>query len=266
MANEMFGLGLNVPAKRPERLVAIEGTGFMLTKDEIRKRISDSRRANRRKVFDSTWTKNQSYRSACCGYAYALTLEKVEFMAGLPRRKLSGDYIYSLINDGRDNGAGLEEGAIATETKGISEEQYVKYLEYRFSQMSQEARENAKEHMGFEWFRADTKLGLASGLASGFFGVIATHYTDRMKQLDSRGVSARSLGVGNHAENVEDVEIVGDDFIFWLHNSHSNSMGLNGHHAVTWEDHLIESNKYHSFTLFRACRGPTQGEYRTPQI
>jgi len=265
--SEQYGLGLLTPASRPLRLKSIEDSKLMLTRTEIEKRLSDPRRTPRRQIFGAEFTKNQSMMSACCGYAYALALEKARILFGLIWVKLSGDYIYSLINGGRDAGAMLDDGAKASEEQGIAPEELVKQWEYRFSKMSQAARNAAKNFRAFEAYRVDSDEGLASGLANGFIGVIATEFDQgRMASLDSDGISASSNGGGNHAENVDDVTIMRGKYVYDVHNSHSNRFGQNGRHRVTWDKHLSGPNRNHAFTLIRGVTDPIEGEWRTPQV
>lgn len=265
--SEQHGLGLLVPKVRPLSLPAIEDSPFMLTRAQIEKILSDPRRTPKRKIFGKEFTKNQSVISGCCGYANALTIEKMRVQFGLKWVKLSGDYIYSLINGGRDAGAMLDDGGQAAEEKGIAPEDLVTRWEWRHSRMSAEAKAAAINFRGFERFRVDSEQGLASALALGWMGVVATEFDSRrMGSLDRDGISSPSNGAGNHAENVDDVAIINGKYAFDAHNSHNIGFGEGGRHRVTWDYHLSGPNEYHAFTVFRGVRGPESGEWRVTPI
>lgn len=265
--SEQYGLGLLVPKVRPLRLPAIENSPFMLTRAQIEKILSDPRRTLKRKIFGKEFTKNQSTTSGCNGYAYALAVEKMRVQFGLPWVKLSGDYIYSLVNGGRDAGSMLDDGAQAAENKGIAPEDLVTRWEWRHSRMSSEAKASAINYRAWEGFRVDSEEGLASALALGWIGVVATEFNSRlMGSLDSDGISAPSNGSGNHAENVDDVTIIKGKYAFDAHNSHNIGFGEGGRHRVTWDRHLSGPNQYHAFTVFRGVRGPESGEWRVTPI
>lgn len=255
-----------IPQSTETKFAAYESAQPMLTVAEIEKLVTSENRTPARKRFPAEqWIRNQGGRGSCNGYAGAWALARARVMAGLPFEALSGEYLYSLINGGRDGGSMLDDGMQAITEKGVARESLVKHESYLWNQMSQEARSDAPRFKAFECYTARTELGLASGLALGFVGVIATHYSNAMMRL-TNGVSAESLGPGNHAECCQDVYILsGREIGFDLANSHGIGVLDKGHHIVTWKKHLSSTSRNHVFYLIRGVTDDPQNPAPEPK-
>ena len=236
----------------------------MLSVEEIRELVSSENRTPARKRFSpDRWIRNQGSRGSCNGFAGAWALSRARVMAGLPFVALSGEFLYSMINGGRDSGSMLDDGMKAIQERGVAREDLVKHESYLWSQMSAEARQDADNHKAFEAYRVDSELGLASGLVLGFIGVVAVHASNAWSSL-SGGISRRSLGPGNHAVCCQDVGWNGR-LTFDIANSWGRNWGDNGHTWNTWNDHLIEPNKYHDFYLIRGVTDEIEDKIPEPK-
>lgn len=258
--------GLLIPDRRPETFSAYRTSQPILSKDQIRQIVTHPDRSPARIRFPSKqFIRNQGRRGSCNGYAGAWALARARVAAGLPFVPLSGEYLYSLINGGRDSGSMLDDGMHALQEKGIARESLVKHESYLFNEMSAEARADAPNFKGFECYRADDESELASGLALGFVGVVAVHASRSYQQLDSRGVRLASSGPGNHAVGVQDVrisptgELEFDEFGSWGLNN-----GQDGCAWITWLRHLQPTQEYHAFYLIRAATDPQ--DFNLPRI
>jgi len=260
-----FFTGCLVPDKKPNRVAAYEDSQQMLSKKEIIELLQNENRTPARKRFPAKqWIRNQGGRGSCNGYAGAWALARARVMAGLPCEALSGEYLYSMINGGRDSGSMLDDGMKAITERGVARESLVKHQSYLWSQMSEEARQDAVRFMAVECYQPKTDLGLASAMALGWMGVVATHYTNAMMRL-TNGVSAESLGPGNHAECCQDVVLLaGDELGYDLPNSHGLNVLDEGHHLVTWRKHLSSTIKYHDFYVIRGVTDDPQNPVPEP--
>lgn len=254
--NGKYFTGCQVPDFKPRRLALYEDSQPLLSVEEIQDIVSSGSRVPARKRFPhSKWIRNQGGRGSCNGYAGAWALSRARVMSGLDFVALSGEFLYSLINGGRDNGSMLDDGMQAIAEKGVAREELVKHESYLWSQMSAEARSDSARFRAFECYNVESELGLASGLALGFIGVVAVHASNSWSSL-SGGVSRRSLGPGNHAVVCQDVAWNGR-LLFDIANSWGVGWGDNGHTWNTWNDHLIEPNKHHDFYLIRGATDDT---------
>lgn len=254
-----------IPQSTETKFAAYESAQPMLTVVEIEKLVTSENRTPARKRFPAEqWIRSQGGRGSCNGYAGAWALARARVMAGLPFEPLSGEYLYSLINGGRDGGSMLDDGMQAITEKGVARESLVKHESYLWNQMSQEARADAPRFKAFECYAARTELGLASGLALGFVGVVAVHASNAWGSL-SNGVSRRSLGPGNHAVCCQDVLVSNGKLLFDIANSWGKNWGDNGQTMNTWNDHFIEPVRNHVFYLIRGVTDDPQNPAPEPK-
>jgi hypothetical protein len=258
--------GLTVPETRPMDFLAFRSVNNILSRDQIRQIVSHPDRTPARQRFPAKqWIRNQGRRGSCQGYATAWALARARVLAGLPFVPLSGEFIYSLSNGGRDAGSPLIDGMKKIQEVGTCREDLVRHESYLYRDMSQEARSDAANHKGFECYRVDDESELASGLALGFMGVVCVHASSGYKRLNSRGVRGASRGRGNHAVGVQDVRIGPDgEFEFDEVGSWGLSNGQDGYAYLTWDDHLEAPNQYHANYLIRAASDPNN--YNVPKV
>ena len=257
-----FYTGLLTQSKRPQTYAAYSTAQPVLSMAEIRKLLANPDRTPARVRFPSSlWIRSQGRRGSCNGYAGAWALARARVNAGLPFVPLSGEYLYALINGGRDAGSNLDAGMKAIQTKGVARENLVKHESYLFRDMSAEAREDAANHMGFECYSANDPIELASGLAFGFVGVVAVHASGAYRGLDSRGVRGASRGPGNHAVGVQDVRInPGGELEYDEFGSWGRGNGQDGCAWLTWDRHLEPTSPHHEFYLIRAASDARQSD------
>lgn len=254
-----------IPQHKPTTFAVYEDSQPMLTLAEIEKIVTAENRTPARERFPAQqWIRNQGGRGSCNGYAGAWALARARVMCGLPFEPLSGEYLYSLINGGRDSGSMLDDGMKAITEKGVARESLVRHESYLWNQMSEEARKDAPRFKAFECYQVNTALGLASGLASGFLGVVAVHASNAWGSL-SNGVSRRSLGPGNHAVVCQDVSVRSGKLFFDIANSWGKNWGEDGHTWNTWDEHLIEPNRNHANYLIRGVTDDPQNPAPEPK-
>lgn len=261
----IYFTGNLIPQSTETKFAAYESAQPMLTVAEIEKLVTSENRTPARKRFPAEqWIRNQGGRGSCNGYAGAWALARARVMAGLPFEALSGEYLYSMINGGRDSGSMLDDGMQAITEKGVARESLVRHESYLWSQMSQEARADAPRFKAFECYAARTELGLASGLALGFVGVVAVHASNAWGTL-SNGVSRRSLGPGNHAVVCQDVLVNNGRLLFDIANSWGRRWGDDGQAFNTWADHFVEPVRNHVFYLIRGVTDDPQNPAPEPK-
>ena len=250
--------GLLLPANRPETFAAYRSANPVLSRDQIRQILSNpDRTAARIRFPGGFWIRNQGRRGGCNGFAGAWALARARVMAGLPYVALSGEYLYSMINGGRDSGSMLDDGMQALLEKGVAREDLVRHESYLWREMSQEARSSAANYKAVECYRVDDESELASGLALGFVGVVAVHANSSYQRLDARGVRGTAIGPGNHAVGVQDVRISDDgDFEFDEFGSWGRRNGQDGCAWISWKQHLRSTVERHAFYLIRAATDP----------
>jgi len=227
----------------------------VLPKDHIAKILGDKARKAGRKLFDTSWIKNQGRRGSCCAYACAALLEKTRFIRGQERVKLGPEYLYANINGGRDQGAQLKHGIKETETGGIPRSELVPYESYLIRQQKPEAKADALRFriLQDEYFGIYSEEEMATALALNWIVLVAVHVTNAWMKLDSNGVVLASDGMGNHAIHCDDVRISSSgEYQFDHAGSWAVSYGQHGRGWTTWKRHYKTTVRYHQFVAVRS--------------
>jgi hypothetical protein len=249
---EIVGTGLQLPASRPETFARFNLSVGSKSVAQITE-LLNARKTSALEWFPAAqFIFNQLARSSCNGWAAAGALSRSRFKQGMPYVALSGADLYCRINGGRDAGSMLDDG-MKEMFNGIAPASMVDPMAFKESEVSIEAKRQRANFRAAECHRVDDELELAAGLAMGFIGVIAVHYSENYNRLDSHGVAAPCPGPGNHAVGVEDVRWRNNRFEFGEFNSHGLRSGNQGRRWLTWKEHLAQTNQYHAFYLIRAA-------------
>lgn len=200
--------------------------------------------------YDSTWTKNQNGWGKCASSAATYAVEKARHIAGQPRVELSDDYLYSLVNGGRDQGSTLSANLAAITQKGIATRRTVR--EGQITRRAYDTAKADKEALRFrahEGFATPTEQDVVAALLAGKPVVIAIHVGRNWRNFDRDGVLIGDQGPGNHSEHLDHVRYNRQKsrFEFREHSSHGTSQGEGGFFWVTWSQHLATVHSSHVF-------------------
>lgn len=249
------GTGLIVQEKKPVTCMNYEAAGKpMLTRQQVIDWIQNPRRTPRRKRFGKAIIKNQNGINACNGYMAALLLEVARLLQGMPWVKLSGDQIYSAINDGMDQGSALDRGMRWAMQNGISPEELVPKHEWRKNRIPKEAWDAAPQYRADEYFSVDNEDQLYSGMASGYLLGYAIHVPRGGLPLDDKFWCRPTGGSGNHAVAGLDLTILNGKIGIPTANSWDIAFGDEGWFVGTWDGHIKHTIRYHETYL---CPGGT---------
>lgn len=200
--------------------------------------------------YDPSWTKNQNGWGKCASSAATYAVEKARHTGGQPRVELSDDYLYSLVNGGRDRGSTLSENLQAITTRGIATRRTVAEGKiYRSRYDTRKADKEALRFRAHEGFATPSEQEVVAALVSGSPVVIAIHVGRNWKRFDSRGVLIGDRGPGNHSEHLDHVRYnrQAGRFEFRQHSSHGRSQGEGGFFWVLWDKHLATVHGSHTF-------------------
>ena len=215
--------------------------------------IEDPNRFKARDQFGPSFIINQGSLGSCNGWAAATALMRARVRAGLANVQLSGNFLYSRINDDRDQGSHLDDGMEWIRDHGIAPWNPKHAGKYKSSSFSPEDLAAMGRFKAFEVYGVDDELELATGLALGFIAVLAVHVTRDFMKLDRSGIVKESNGPGNHAVVCDDGRISSGGLLFDFANSWGvNGYGADGRGLLTWSKHLSGPNKNHYFYLVRA--------------
>lgn len=252
------GTGLVLPLNASSAFPAYQASGPMLAMDDVVS-IAKAKTQMGRTRFDSSYIANQKSHGSCNGWAGARVLTKARVRRGLDPVMLSGAYLYSLINGGRDNGSVLEDGMQAMQSQGIATEATVGWdaiYPNRYDRAKADAE--AAQNKAFECYALNSELELFSALASGFDCVVAVQADNPFMHLDARGVAGASRGPGNHAVHADglwwDGELIADGANSW-----GTTYGDQGRMGLTWAGHFVGTYRYQQFYAVRSTLDGTGG-------
>lgn len=253
------GTGLIIPLNTSSAFPEYSTSGPLLSRDDIIDLAKSDKNLGRAK-FDKSYNKNQGSYGSCNGFAGAAALTKSRVRRGLPRVDLSGAYLYSLINRGRDNGSLLEDG-MAELPNGVATEQTVPFDKI-YPRLYDEAKASAERtrFRGLECYvlrrgpDAFPDQQVFSALACGFDIVVAVHVNSAFMRLDRRGVSGVGNGPGNHAIACDGYtfDSINNELLADNDGSWGLSFGDQGRTFVTWKNHLEYTHNYHQFYAIRS--------------
>jgi len=216
---------------------------------EIRRVITHPDRTPRRVLFSDRWMQNQFSHGSCNGYAASGQLSRARFARGITDMlMLSGAFVYSLINGGRDQGSALEDGLKVIQSHGAPAESLVPWDKIYPKQQPANARAEALKHRGFDCYAAQTMQGFRTGLAAGFFGIIAVHAGGNFQRLNQAGIAGVDSGGGNHAIGCDDLVFRNGTELFDGANSWGLNYGDRGR-AYLHKDSFAQTFRRHTFYL-----------------
>lgn len=141
--------------------------------------------------------KDQGSTNSCVGHAWASAVELAFRTAGSPHTKLSPWYVYSQINNGRDMGAIISDGADVVRA-GVAPDASVPQGTWRARQIPDGAKQLAPRYRVAEVYVAETWDAFVSAVLLGFYSPFGLAVGARFNDLDQDGV-ATTGGMPNHA-------------------------------------------------------------------
>lgn len=217
---------------------------------DIKRVITHPDRTPRRVLFDfKKWIQNQFSKGSCNGYGAAGALSKARFLRGIQDfLLLSGAYVYSLINGGRDNGSALEDGLRVIQSHGAPPESLVPWDKIYPKLQPPNAKAEALKHRGLDCYAAQTMQGFRTGIAAGYVGIIAVHAGSKFQRLNQNGIAGVDSGGGNHAIHCDDLVFKNGTELFDAVNSWGLNYGDNGR-AYLHQDSFAQTFGRHTFYL-----------------
>ncbi len=168
---------------------------------------SEWRDVDRRQFFhDLKWYPDQRQCNGCVGFSSAMAISKARVITGQPPVKLSGAYLYSLINGGRDQGAMIADGLDAAREYGCATEASCPIAGTYDYIKRQNTKQFDAEAARFKAFGApiDTAEEAVAAILAGAvleYGVCVV--PGKFGQLDAEGARYFQPGGANHAVHAD---------------------------------------------------------------
>lgn len=254
---ERHALGLN-PERGNLRFRTFAEYMELPSRAELIERVESDKYKFGQEHFDKSWTRNQNGWGKCAASAATYALAKARHLRGQKQVELSDDYLYSLVNDGRDRGSTLSENMEAITSRGIATRATVAEGEiYRSRYDRSKADKEALRFRAHECFVTPSEQEIVTALTCQIPVVIAIHVGRNWRRFDSDGVLIGDRGVGNHSEHLDDVRYNRSKgrFEFRKHSSHGVSYGDGGFCWITM-DHLQVHSSHQKYAVPAAIDDP----------
>jgi hypothetical protein len=217
-----------------------------------------------KKLFPTDWIQDQRDKGSCNGFAGASALSRARVRRGLSRVDLSGAYLYSLINWGRDTGSLLNDGMAAMQTRGIATAETVKWDQI-YPRLYDQSKADAEAalYRAFECYAVKTIQGLWTALAAGWDCVVAVHAGNAFMRVGTDDVVGVDAGPGYHAVMADGLYYSSrlGQLVACGVNSWGTRYGVGGRMGLT-ESHFRQTLQHHAFY---AVRSTTDGDERGPE-
>lgn len=216
---------------------------------------SQWRELNRRTVFGSDFMLDQRSHGSCVGFSAAHAMMRTRAIEGRSFQRLSGAYIYSKINGGRDNGAAVSDGLNELQKNGVCLESEAGWDAIYPNQYPASANQTAARFKVTEAYRVDTFDQMVSALLLGFIAVGAVMVGNRFANVDSNGVAGFDQGPGNHSVCFDGVhQLPSGEWTVDLPNTWGLSVGVDGRFYITQRH--FESVQQDSYVIRQATIDP----------
>lgn len=153
---------------------------------------------DRRTTLGARFIPNQRSHGSCVGFSAISAMMRTRALRGFTFAMLSGAYVYSWINGGRDQGAMITDALDILKTKGTCLESTVGWDEIYRSQTSKGDAEAQRFKMR-EGIVIETFDEAVSALILGNIPQFAIQVGGNFEAFDTDGIAGFSNGAGNHS-------------------------------------------------------------------
>jgi hypothetical protein len=224
-----------------------------MSRTELEKWARNSTR-NGRTRFGKNFIFDQGRAGSCNGWMGTGMLMRARARSGMPYVELAGNYVYSLINGGRDNGSMLDAGMEVLQENGAATIATVGPADriYRKQYNTAAADKEAKKYRGFECYRLTTIEEFFTALALQWDCGCVVEVGRNFDNIDSYGIPGVDRGNGNHAVGADDLiwsrnQLAADAYSSW------GTRYADGGRIILIEAHLERTIDIHSFYAMRSA-------------
>jgi hypothetical protein len=208
----------------------------------------------RRRLLDSKFILDQKNHGSCVGFGSAGAVMRARALTGQSFVKLSGAYIYSFINGGRDSGAMIGD-AMDVVLKGTVTDELVPWDDIYPSRYDVSKCNTVRVRFrAEECYRAESYEEIVSGILMDYIAVFAVMVGGSFTNLDSSGICGFDRGPGNHCVHGDGVTQVGSEWVIDMPNSWGTQFGQDGRGYITQRH--IESVQQDCYLIKTAVEDP----------
>lgn len=192
---------------------------------------------NRRSHMTEGWLLDQRSHGSCVGFSSAAALMRARALNGSATVRLSGAFVYSWINGGRDAGAIITDALDVLRDKGTCPEEEAPWDAIYPNRYPESARKSAMRFRLLEAYTADTFDEIGSAIQLGYIPIFAVQVGGTFVSISSEGICGFDRGPGNHAVHADGMSKLSRGWCLDMPNSWGKNFGQGGRGFVT-EEHI----------------------------
>lgn len=162
---------------------------------------------NRRKELDTKFILDQRSSSGCSGWSAAHLLMRLRAMRGMTFQRLSGAFIYSQINGGKDNGSVIVQAGETLQKVGTCLEAEFDFPKIFNKDVPASARETAKRFKLLNHLTCDTFDEAGTAIQMGFMVQFPVQVGSNFEKFDN-GFAGYAKGYGNHSVGADGMDFI----------------------------------------------------------
>lgn len=212
---------------------------------------------NRRKELDEKFVLDQRSCSGCTGFSAAHLLMRLRVMRGMTFQKLSGAFVYSQINGGRDNGSVIVEASGVLEDAGTCLQSEFDFPHIFNKDVTPAMRETAKRFKLLRYLTCDTFDEAGTAIQMGFLPQFPIQVGSNFQNFDN-GFAGFAKGYGNHSVGADGMDFVSNKWGLDVPNTWGPKFGPFGNGRVYIEERAFggQGGSDDSYILIDAAYDP----------
>lgn len=216
---------------------------------------SKYREINHRTDLGDQFVLDQRSHGSCVGFSSTSALMKTRVMQGMTFQRLSGAFVYSLINGGQDNGAMIHDSIQAVTDIGSCLESEAGWDAIYPNRYPPSAKETARRFRYAKSYVVNTWKEAMTAVQLGFVLELAVMVGSRFTTLNGDGVAGFDPGPGNHAVHADGCHrLSSGEWVLDMGNTWGLGFGTRGRCYLTQRH--FESVQQDSYAVLGATDDP----------
>lgn len=168
---------------------------------------------------------DQRNTSGCVGFSAAAANMKIRALRGMTPERLSGAFVYSLINGGNDGGAMIDDSRIALTKYGVCLDSENPLPKIFWRQVGDEAKQSALRRQMTVAYRCDNINEVATALQLGLIVQAGVQVDGNFSSFDNNGISRARGRYANHSIHLYGMKQIDGKWVYRMGNTWGATWG-----------------------------------------
>lgn len=168
---------------------------------------------------------DQRSTSGCVGFSAAAANMKMRALRGMTPERLSGAFVYSLINGGNDGGAMIDDSRVALTKYGVCLDAENPLPKIFWRQVNDEAKQSALKRQMTVAYRCDNINEVATALQLGLIVQAGVQVDGNFSSFDNNGISRARGRYANHSIHLYGMKQIDGKWVYRMGNTWGATWG-----------------------------------------